>query len=217
MTDELKRFFKSIDYPFDENGFYGASVEKVIYLKQKDIFEVFLHFENVLSPEMAKDLVHSSKNKINHEKECVIYFSYNNITEADVLQYVHDCIQELVKKRPSLINLTEAPVSIEDEIITLEVSTKLEELEVKKEAKGIVSKLYSYGLGEYELTSILNETLNEEVKKDIEKNRIADVPTFEFVPPKKEAKPIEGEITAINNIMGDMKSVIIEALSLIHI
>lgn len=211
MTDELKRFLKSIDYNYNESDFEGASVKKVIYLKQKDVFEVYLHLQKVLPVEVAKSLVVATKNKINHEKDCVVYFEYEKVSENDVLLYLKDCIAELTKKRPSLVNLKDALVSFEDEIITLEVSSKLEEAEVKKEARGITSKLYAYGLGEYELTSILNEELHEEVKKDIEKNRTSEIPIVDVIPPKQNQKPIEGEVTAINNIMGDVKSIIVEA------
>ncbi len=211
MTDELKRFLKSIEFNYNESDFEGASVKKVIYLKGKDVFEVYLHLQKVLPIEVAKSLVASTKNKINHEKDCVIYFEYEKVDENDVLLYLKDCILDLTKKRPSLVNLKDALVSIEDEIITLEVSSKLEEMEVKKEAKGITSKLYAYGLGEYELTSILNEELHEEVKKDIEKSRTSEIPVVEIVPQKTNQKPIEGEVTAINNIMGDVKSIIVEA------
>ncbi len=210
MTEELRRFFNSINFKPDENDFEGASVLKVIYLKQKDIFEVYIDLKHVLPIKIANELFKATLNKINGEKTCTVYLRYSEVSEKDCLMYLKEFIEDLTKKRPSLINLREAPVTLEDEILTIEVSTKLEELEVKKESKGLKSKLMQYGLGEYEITSILNEELNKEVKADMEKNKETfDVPIFES--PKKEHKPIEGEITSINNIMGDMKNIIVEA------
>ncbi len=213
MTEELKRFFKSISFEPVESFFKGASVEKVIYLKQKESFEVYIHLEKVLPVKVAKELFLAASGKINKEKNCTIRLICNTITPENVLEYLKEFILELTDKRPSLINLKDALVTIEDEIITLEVSTKLEEVEVKKEAKGIASKLYTYGLGEYELTSILNEELHEEVKKDIEKSRTSEIPVIKEIEEKKEVqvKPIEGEVTSINNIMGDLKNIIVEA------
>ncbi len=214
MTEELKRFFKSISFEADENDFIGASVEKVIYLKQKDRFEVYLSIPKVLPYKIASDLIKASENKINKEKACTIHFLIQKKTKEDILAYVRELILELTFKRPSLINLKEAQIHMEEDIITLEVSTKLEELEVKKEAKGLKNKLYLYGLGEYEFTSILNEWLNKEVKADIEKEKTSEMPIIQssFIKEERDkGKPIEGEITVINNIMGDIKNIVVEA------
>ena len=208
MSDELKRFFKSIDFEYTEEEFLECSVKKVIYLKQKDLFEVYIHLKNVLPVSTANALFLASKNKINHEKECVIHLEYDKVSQEDVLLYLKEIVKELVKKRPSLVNLSEAILSLEDEIITMEVGTKLEEQEVKREGKNIASRLLQYGLGEYEITSKVNEELNNEVKKDLEMSKTSEIPIFE----KEEKTPIiNGEITTIANILGDMKNVIVEA------
>ena len=141
MTEELQRFFKSISFSYQECVFEGASVLKVIYLKKKDLFEVHLQLKNVLPYDVLKDLLKATENKINGSGACVLRFTYETITKEDVLSYLKELVKELVEKRPSLVNLNDALVNIEEEVITIEVSTKLEELEVKKEAKGLVSKL----------------------------------------------------------------------------
>ncbi len=211
MSDELKRFFKSIDFLYTEEEFVECSVKKVIYLKQKDLFEVYIHLKNVLPVSTANALFLASKNKINHEKECMIHLEYEKVSQEDVLLYLKEIIKELVKKRPSLVNLSEAILSIEEEIITIEVGTKLEEQEVKKEGKNIASRLLYYGLGEYEITSKVNEELNNEVKKDLEMSKTSEIPIFEKEEKEEKAPTISGEITSIANILGDMKNVIVEA------
>ncbi len=208
MSDELKRFFKSIDFTYKEEEFTGASVSKVIYLKSQDVFDVYLHFENVLPIKTANALFLAAKNKINHEKDCAIHIQYETVKEEDCLLYLNEIIRELIKKRPSLVNLSDAIVSIDDEIITIEVSTKSEEQEVKREGKNIASKLLQYGLGEYEITSRVNEELNNEVKQDLEKSKTSEIPIVEL---EEKGSTIEGEITSISNILGDMKKVIVEA------
>lgn len=211
MTDELKRFFNSIKFNYNESDFLEACVKKVIYLKNKDIFLVYIHLKNCLPVNVTKELFAAAKNKINGEKNCNIFLEYDNFKESDVLLYFKECILDLTNKRPSLINLNDASISIEDEIITIDVSTKLEELEIRKESKNLSNKLNSYGFGEYEVTSILNEELNNKLKKDIEKNKNVEIPEEVVVAPKKQDNPINGEVTSINNIMGDIKNVIVEA------
>lgn len=213
MSDELKRFFKSIEFQGEEEYFQNAKVLKVIYLKQKKVFEVYIEIPNVLPVSVVEQLFTAAKNGINKESPCTIRLSYQTITEEDVKKYVQFFLKELANKRPSLVNLLESPITLDDEIITLEVSTKLEELEVKKEAKGLCTKLYTYGLGEYELTSVFNEKLNKEVKEVLEKskNKSENVELPVYTPPVANEKPITGDVTVINNIMGDMKNVILEA------
>lgn len=212
MTDELKRFFKSIDFKPDEKWFEKANVEKVVYLKSKDIFEVYIENEDVLPPSIAKELLSCASLGINKEKNCMIRFHYKKVTTEDVQTYLKELITELIDKRPSLVNLKDSLITIDDEIITIEVSTKLEELEVKKEGKGICTKLYSFGLGEFELTSVMNEQLHEEIKNEVEKSRTEEI-EMKIVEPVQttSTKPIEGEVTTINNIMGDTKNLILEA------
>jgi DNA polymerase-3 subunit alpha (Gram-positive type) len=211
MSDELKRFFDAIEFYPESELFASSEIEKVVYLKQKDVYEVYLNLMNVLPYKVLKELLNQASLGIKKEKNCVIRLSYNNVSNEDVLKYVKELIKELVEKRPSLINLNDSNITIDDEIITIEVSSKLEELEVKKEGKGIAAKLYSFGLGEYEITSVLNETLHEEIKSELEKDKTKEV-EIEIKPsPSNNEKPIEGEVTPINNIIGDMKSIIVEA------
>jgi DNA polymerase-3 subunit alpha (Gram-positive type) len=212
MSDELKRFFNSIEFHSEDEGFNNCEIEKVVYLKQKDIYEVYLNLVNVLPYKVLMELLYQASLGIKKEKKCLIRLSYNNITNDDILNYLKELIKELVEKRPSLVNLNDSNISIDDEIITIEVRSKLEELEVKKEGKGISKKLYSFGLGEYEITSILNEELQKEIIDELEKDKIKEIEIIDNNPSKEEKNnSIEGEVTSINNIMGDMKSVIIDA------
>ncbi len=213
MNDELQRFFKSIEFEPLNEEFKDSKVLKVIYLKQKDIFEVYIENPKVISYQNATRLMECASLGINRQKKCFVKFSYQEKTAEDIMAYFQELIKKLVNKRPSLVNILDSLITIEDEIITVEVATKLEELEIKKEAKNLAMELYSYGLGEFEITSIINETKNQEVKNDIEKSKTAEIPIVE--PPKIENKEtkeeITGEVTAISNIMGDIKSIVVEA------
>ena len=210
MNEELKRFFNSILYTPKEDIYTNAEVKKVIYIKQKDTYEVHLNILDVLPMNEVIELFNHAKEGIKKEKKCMIRLNYQNVSSKDVLNYLKELINELISKRPSLVNLKDAKLSIDDEIITIEVGTKLESLEVKKEAKWLTNKLFIYGLGEYEITSILNEELNKQVKEDIEKSYINEIPIIENNSNKEESS-IEGDVTAISNIIGEIPKVIIEA------
>ena len=125
MADELKRFFKSIDFNCDEEIFKNANIKKVIYLKKKDTFEVFIENDKVLPIESVVSLFKQADLGINKEKKCVVRLEYKNVLESDVLSYLKHLVNELIDKRPSLINLKDSKIVIDDEVITIEVSTKL--------------------------------------------------------------------------------------------
>ncbi len=209
MSDELKRFFTSIQFDVDESVFEGASIAKVVYKKQKDVFEVYLKLKQILPFSIAKKLLMAANNKIKGEKECSIFIHYDEIKKEDVEYYVKEIVNEIATKRPSLVNLKEAPITIVDEIITIEAASKVEENEIKKEAKNILNSLYQYGFLGYELTSRINEELNWEIKQDLEKERTSEIPILKET--QSTLPKIEGEVTSIQNIMGDMKKVIVEA------
>ena len=53
MDGDLKRFFESIGYAFQEEIFKNTKIVKVLYLKEKDVFEVYLESRYLL-PDLFK-------------------------------------------------------------------------------------------------------------------------------------------------------------------
>lgn len=210
MSDEIKRFFKSIDYEYQEEIYKNAKVLKVIYLKSKDYYEVYINLDKVLEVEEVVKLFSCSKKGINKEKKCLIKLSYDKVTKEDVLNYVRFFLKDLVNKRPSLVNIMESNMEIDDEIIAINVSTKLEELNLIKESKKIVENISLYGLGDFTITPLLDESLNKEIKQSIKESE-KEVKLVEKIPEKTEMNIPDGNVTCINNIMGDTKNITIEA------
>ncbi len=203
--NELERFLDSISFTHKEE-LKDTEISKVIYKKKTNLYEVYLKSKNVLPYNIVIDLINKSKNGIKGISPCHINFSYNKITENDISNYLNCLLKELVDLRPSLVSLLDAKYNIDEEIITLEVGTKIEEENIKKEATNLTKKLSSLGLGEFLITSVINKDLN------VYESNEEEIP---IIPPKKDAtKPaneIVGDITPINNIMGDIKKVIVEA------
>ena len=211
MNDELKRFFTSIEFFKYEDLFKEANILKVIYNRKKDFFEVHIECPTPLSIEAAKELMKCAQNGIRKEKKCLIQMHYQTIHTEDVLSYLKACIEDLVEKRPSLVNLKDSKITIDDDIITIEVSTKLEELEVKKEGSTLSNQLCSYGFNKYEITSILNEHMHELVKEEVKNSYHNEISLEQPAKVENSEKPVNATVTAINNIMGDTKNIILEA------
>ena len=214
MNNELVRFFNSINFEDKENIFENASVLKVILKKKEELFEVNLVNDSVIEYKYVKKLFDAAKKGINGEKKCVIKMNYKNISEESINDYVKQLILALVEKRPSLISLKDSNIVIDDEIISIEVNTKNEEELILKECKWFNTTLKNYGLGEFTITTVFNKENNESIINEI--NAIKNSGQEEAPVVKENSnmvlgRHVDGEVTTISNIMGDMKNVIIEA------
>lgn len=209
MKEDLKRFFKSIDYDYQEENFKNTIIEKVIYIKDKEIYEVYLKNTYSLPYNIVKKIFDCAKSGINKKDKCLIKINYNIKTLDDVEIYIKELIKELVDNRPSLINLIDSKIDIDDEVITLKVASKLEEIEVANEAKNLSEKLNLMGLGDFKITSILNEDLREVIKNDLEQEKQIEIKTKEIKVYEHQVVDTD-EITPIHNITGTIDEVTID-------
>ena len=207
MNDELRRFLQSIncvDSMFDE-----AKIERVVLKKQEDKFVVYIKNHNVLPVENVNQLFLSALNGINGVKKCEVVINYEKVNEEDVLSYLNYLIDEVIIKRPSLISIKKSNIEINEKVIYFYVLNDFEKSDLLHESKFLLDNLKKYGLGDYELEVVLNEedrkTLQEEILN--ERNTVVI---------KKEDSPIvmgshkEGNVIALNNILGEMKNIIVE-------
>ena len=211
--NEVTRFFNSIKFNHPEY-IEEAKILKVVLLKKLEIFEVYLHFKNPLPITICEELLNCAQNGIYGSSACQLRFSYENTPSDSIMEYVNYIKKKLLEEKPSLMGLKETNVTIENDVIIFEVTTKFEENEILKSAKQMQNDLKKYGLPSFEIQSILNKELNDEVKKEIENSKTNDAPK-EIVKERKEGEPIigkkiEGEPSVINNLMGDQKNVILE-------
>jgi DNA polymerase-3 subunit alpha (Gram-positive type) len=214
MNNELQRFFNSIKFIDDNNAFINTTVLKVILKKKEELFEVNLANDNVIEYKYIKSLFNAAKHGINGEKKCVIKMNYQKITQDNINDYLKNLIIELIDKRPSLISLKDSNFIIDDEIISIEVNTKNEEELILKESKWLKKELNDYGLGDFTITTVFNkekhDTIVSEIKAtkesvNLNKEEIKDTGSIVV------GKHIDGDVTSISNISGDLKNVIIEA------
>ena len=131
MNDEVKRFFDSINFIYDEEIFACVSVKKVVLNKVSETFKVYLVSDFILPYEETKKLYEAEKNGING-KPCKIYLEYLSFTDEDVLSYVNILLENLIAKKPSLMGIKENEVIVTDKKILVEVSSKIEQLELEE-------------------------------------------------------------------------------------
>ncbi len=210
---EVKRFFDSISFQ-EEEFLKDTTIEKVLLKKQSQEFEVYLHRPFAMPYNSYKNLLNCAEKGIYQTSKVKIKMHYDEIRKDDIIDYITNIKKELIEEKPSLMGMKDTNILYDEDIITFEVTSIYEESEIKKEAKKIKEKLMMAGLGDIEISTFLNLDLKEEVKKEIENSKINE-PKKEDILERKEGEPIvgkkiEGEPIVINNIMGDMKNVILE-------
>ena len=181
----IESFFKSINFTPESTLFKELEIEKVVLNKKSEVFNVYLHAKKVLPISEIDLLLDATKNKINNEYKCLIFLSYEEITDEDVLLYVEEIVKRLTLKKPSLISLLENKPIIDDDIIIFEVMSPTEEENIKKEEANIRKVLSDYGLKDYFITT----RLNEEKRKDIEEELKEVQAPIAYVEKVKEFNP----------------------------
>ncbi len=214
MSNDVLNFLKYLEYQEDEANIKNLIINKVVIIKDQKRIEVYFENNEVLPYKTVFELTKLAKKKNDNIKTFQLYFHYTTITLPDILAYIHEWLELVIQKKPSLMGLKDTSISIDDDIITIEVGSKLEQQEIIKEAKNLQNMLLQYGLGEFEVTTLLNKEIAENIKKEIAEQKQNIKTVVELKPtigPILLGNEIKSPITKINNILGDTKNVAFEA------
>ena len=207
MNSELKRFFDSIG--FTGEGFNEASVLKVVLKKETQSFIVYLKNKDVIPLNYVNQLFLCASNGINGKNKCEVRLVYDNVTFEDIKAYLDYFIDEVIIRRPSLIGLKKLDVEIMDDTLYFHVLNEFEKNDLLFESKGLINQLNRYGLGNLKIEITISEEERLQIQEEIEQDRIN-------VAVKEEDSPIifgvhkEGKVTQLNNILGEMRNIIVE-------
>ncbi len=213
MEQDIKKFltYLTID---DLTPYENLKIEKVVVITQKNTIEVYLTNKTVLPYENLITLKQKAYQKNDKLKQFSLHFNYQKVTNEDVITYTKKYLDELIKKKPSLSGLKEQELTLNDDLIQIEVASHQEEKELNKEIKNFQTKLFEDGLGKYEFAIIFNEEIANTIKEQLhdEKQNINK-------PIKEEkittnvllGKEITNPKIAIDQIMSETKNVCLEA------
>lgn len=208
MNEELERFLKSIGC--SKEGLESSKVLKVVLKKNENKFLVYINSPEVLDINTINNLFLCASNGINNTQACEVVLSYDEVKLSDVKIYLDYLIDEIIIKRPSLLSIKENNIVIEDNVIYLQVLNEFEKKDLLNEANGLINNLKKYGLGEYIVKIDISEDARKNIQAEIEAEKVSV-----SVEKKEESNFIlgnhkEGEVTKLNNILGETKNVIIE-------
>ena len=216
MNGELKRFLTKINYE-NIDIFNSAKVLKVTVNSSKDTMTVYIENEVPIESEYIDKLFDCVSNGIDGVTKLVVKISYNNITNNDVLNCFKYLFNRILISHPSLEGIKEEDIAINNNIINIDVTSKLEVLNIKEEKEKLIKSLKHFGFDNISIDIKINEEKKKNVIKEIEITK--EIP---IIRNKKEntkkidsnilyGREIKGNTTIINDIVDEMKDVIVEA------
>ena len=214
MQEDVKRFLDSISYDKEYEELKQIEIEKVYLNKAKKLFNVVMVSENLLPYEVASSLLLACQNKIHGKENCTITLKFNHSKEETLQDYLENILKIYKMKKPSLSGVLSTVPIVKENHVSFEVSNKAEEEDLKREFYYMEEDLERFGITDITFSVSLNEELKKSIQEEIEKEKMETKVVEEK--PKIEGniivgKEINGEKTAINNIMGEQKGVILEA------
>ena len=210
MQEKIENFLRSISYS-DLSIAKDLVLEKVILKKDSETFEVFLSSSNPIEISKIDEVLECAKNGINKEKKCVVHIKYNNINEENTSIAFKYVLEKLIIKKPSLSNLIDNEIEINENEVILKCATKTEVDILNDTNKKIVKRLGELGYPNITVTAQLDEELNQALKKEIKEIKEVTEPVKKEESPIIIGKHIDGELSLLNDLVGDKTNVIVEA------
>ena len=207
--EELKRFFTSINFAYNSD-FDDSTIEKVMYLKKDNSYNVHISSPKVLNYEIVNDLFESCKKGINGNLPCKITINYQVVTDDDIKNYLNIYIEKLVFEHPSLMGLIGSLTYLKEKVAYFDVTSLNEKNNLLDHLEDINNFLQSYCLEPISLNININNDKKEEIKQEMAKSKNA-------VKTKEENSNIvlgvhqDGDAIEIRNIIGEVKNIILEA------
>lgn len=212
MPNDLLNFLNVLKIT-DLEPFKDSNILKVKVINKENKIEITINNPYPYSYQTLHELFKKIKKVNNEEVSFSMYFNYDEIRNEDVLAFVKDYLKDLKIRKPSLSGISE-DIKIDDDVITFEVGSNLEEQEIKKESKNLQKELLLFGYREFEITTFLNQEILNNVKNEIleaKKNTNYEVKEEKIEGNLLLGKEIKEEISIINNVVGETKNVAFEA------
>ena len=212
MTDKLQILLNQINLKDEMCSFFsGAKLDKIIGNKEKTSYQFLITLSNILPVDVYIEFKEKLKKKFKDYKVSV-HFNAVNKDYQKIKEYYDYLIKENMKEFPLLETFMDSDVTIADDVITVSVSNKAEEMKFNSIKEKLNDLLNKVGYENLNIKVVIDEKKSEEIRKEIEASKVSELPKEE----KKEPIEIMGsyinKIThTISNIFSEEDNVSIEA------
>jgi len=210
MDNKLIRFFNKIKYE-NIDAFKNSKVNKVTINTVDETWNVYIENEECINVKDAVELINVASLGIDEVKSINIFYINKNITNEIIIDYFKYLLNELIKSSPALSSIINNEITIDNNIITIEVISNIESKLIKKESKKLIKELDMLGFNNLSIKCKLNEILKEEVKKEIKEKKIEIVKTEEPTTKVIMGEVIKSKTSTIDSIIGEDNNITVEA------
>ena len=210
MDDKLVRFLNKINFECIE-AFNNSKVIKVTINRQDSTWNVYIENDVCVDIEDALNLIEVAKRGIDGVNSINVIFDNINIKEEDVISYFKYLLNDVVKESPALSSIVNNNITVNEDVITIEVISEIEEKLIKKESKKILKRLEQLGFNDLNINCKINEELKQEIKKEINETRVEVVKKEEPTNTVIMGEMIKSKVTTIDSIIGEENNVTVEA------
>ena len=208
--ENIKKFLNSIGID-DEKLVEILELKHAVLDKKEEEFSVYLKCLDFIQPDVIEEIINAAHKGINGNNKCKVYFEYVNLTNENILTIFTYILKKYIAKKPSLTNILDGNIVIDDGIIIVEVSTKAEEKNILDNVKYFVNEMYTYGVKDINITTKLNEEENKKIQDAIDDAHNNNVVALKEETPVFLGKHIDGDLTKIDDINSEAKNIIVEA------
>lgn len=217
MDDKLLRFFKLVGYN-DVIAFENAHLKDMVVNKKENTWTIRINADSIINLNSMLNLKKLCIDGIDDVKHIYIEVNYDNLDSDSILEYFIHFLDEIITESPSLSGIDKNKISIDDDIIIVEVTSKIEETTLKRECKKILKKMDDLGIHGIDVSFIINEKESDNIRQAIEKQksevvvprRIETEVKPKWVPKKKVDYQREG-VVPISSLNQDENQVNLEA------
>lgn len=170
MDEKLLRFFKLVNFN-DAIAFENATLKDMVVNTKENSWTLRIIAENIININSIMNLKRLCADGVDKVSKINIEITYNNINPDDVLEYFIYFLNKVINQNPSLLGVNTDNIHIDDEVIIVEVTSKIEETTLKKECKKISKTMEDLGIHGFEVSFVINESEKEKIKQQIEKEK----------------------------------------------
>lgn len=204
MDEKLELLLNQIHLQEEEKPFFnGGKLNKIIGNKQNKSYQFLISIESVLPLTTYIDFYTNLKQHFSDYKVSVVFEVQNKNPEL-LKEYCLYLIKENMKEYPLLETFLDSAITFENNILTIEIANKAEEMKFKTIEEKLLQLLCRVGYADIQIKTVINEEKSAEIRKEIELSKTADIPKE----PTKEPVEIVGSF--IQKITHDISSIFAE-------
>ena len=170
MDEKLIRFFDKIKFN-DIAAFEDATFKEMSIKKSDNTWSLKIEAKEIINLESMLKLLRICSSGVDDVKQIFIQMNYLNLDPDKVLEYFSHYFMNLINENPSLSGITDDNIHIDDEVIIINLTSKIEETILKKECKKIMKKLEELGITGFEVSFVVDDTESQKIREQIEKEK----------------------------------------------